>query len=269
MPPLCGEMKSPALGGGARLKSPKGGAARIRGGGCVDMKAGEKCRAACACLRGDPRPGVQDGLGGSQPPGNPSALYSPRPLPPPNPGATEPAPQALSSHYRPRAGCRAGLRPMLRPQSMEPQAGRAQCPPRSPFAPAWVLPRRCAGAGLPGTAWQAIHYPLGGHEIPTPTFRALPKRNPDPCLRPWTPRPCLRNLGQRGVRETWVSRHSQPAPGCAVGASLPAALELPGGAGAPHPPNPGPQIPPGLRSRATRPWLREFLRAGEGRAAQV
>ena len=110
MPPLCGEMKSPALGGGARLKSPKGGAARIRGGGCVDMKAGEKCRAACACLRGDPRPGVQDGLGGSQPPGNPSALYSPRPLPPPNPGATEPAPQALSSHNRPRAGCRASAR---------------------------------------------------------------------------------------------------------------------------------------------------------------
>ncbi|CAI9152563.1 unnamed protein product [Rangifer tarandus platyrhynchus] len=199
MPPLCGEMKSPAPGGGARLKSPKGGAAGIRGGGCVEMKAGEKCRAACARLRSDPSPGIQDCRGGSQPPGNPSALYSPRPRP-------------LPRNYRPPAGSRAGLRPMRRPQSLEPQDGRAQCPPRSPFAPAWVLPPRCAGPGLPGTAWQALRYPLGGHETPSPTFRALPKRNQDPCLRPWTPRPWLRSLGRRGVPETWVSRRSQPAP---------------------------------------------------------
>lgn len=230
MPPLCGEMKSPAPGGGARLKSPKGGAAGIRGDGCVEMKAGEKRRAACARLRSDPSPGAQDGRGGSQPPGNPSALYSPRPRP-------------LPRNYRPRAGSWAGLRPMLRPQSLEPQDGRAQCPPRSPFAPAWVLPPRCAGPGLPGTAWQAIHYPLGGHETPSPTFRALPKRNQDPCLRPWTPRPWLGSLGRRGVGETWVSRRSQPAPGVRrqrVRARSPGA---PGRRSSPQPTQPWPPDP--------------------------
>ena len=97
MPPLCGEMKSPAPGGGARLKSPKGGAAGIRGGGCVEMKAGEKCRAVCARLRSDPSPGVQDGRGGSQPPGNPSLHYSPRPRPLPRNYALGPAPGPVSA----------------------------------------------------------------------------------------------------------------------------------------------------------------------------
>ena len=154
---------------------------------------------------------------GLRPPSQRSQSWgSGRPWREPAPGepkpALLPAPQASAPQLRPRAGSRAGLRPMLRPQSLQPQDCRAQCPTKSPIAPAWVLPPRCAGPGLLGTAWQAIHYPLGGPETPSPTFRALPKRNQDPCLHPWTPRPWLRSLGRRGVRETWVSRRSQPAP---------------------------------------------------------
>ena len=153
------------------------------------MKAGEKCRAACARLRSDPSPGVQDGRGGSQPPGT----------------------QACTT---PRAP---GLCPATTPSGRlpgRPPPDASSSEPGTPGLPVSVPAEEphCAGQGLLGTAWQAIHYPLGGHETPSPTFRALPKRNQDPCLRPWTPRPWLRSLGRRGVRETWVSKRSQPAP---------------------------------------------------------
>lgn len=77
-PPVRGDEKSGAGCRGA-FKSPRrwdrtDPRGRLRG------DEGGEVRAACACFRGDPRPGVQDGLGGSQPRGNRgSSLPAPHP----------------------------------------------------------------------------------------------------------------------------------------------------------------------------------------------
>ncbi|XP_055257336.1 collagen alpha-1(I) chain-like [Moschus berezovskii] len=243
MPPLCGEMKSPAPGGGARLKSPKGGAARIRGDGCVEMKAGEKCRAACACLRGDPRPGVQHGRGGSQPPGNPSALYCPRAT-----GPARPAPQASVPQLPP---------PGRLPGRPPPDASSSE--PGTPGRPGSVPAEEALCAGLGASTEMrrrgASRDSVEPGPLPAPLDAETLAQKPRPS---WG----ARNLGFQafavcaGVRRRRVRARSPGAPGRCRS----------------HPPNPtnrGPQIPPGLGSRATRPWLRTFLRTGVGRAAQV
>lgn len=158
MPAVRGD-ESRAPGSGARLKSPKGGAAGIRGGRCVEIKAGEKCRAACASLPGAPGPGVSElarpprRAARARPAGRMRALL------PRQPG---PCPRPRPRNYSPRAGSRPGLRPMLLPPSLGAPGWTGSVPAENPLCRGWVLPGRCvvsAGAGLPGRRCQAIQYP--------------------------------------------------------------------------------------------------------------
>lgn len=135
-------------------------------------------------------------------------------------------------------------------RAWNPRAARLSARRGAPLRRPECFRKRRRGASRDSVAGNPL--PLGGHEIPSPTFRALPKRNPDP------PAPLDAGPGSGAWtgadrKEAWnLSGVRQRQARCAMSASL-AAVEASGD----------------RVLNGNKPELRSLRRAGSRTAAAV